>query len=55
MSPAELRHCRDLAALYDMLGEDRIVRMLAEHGVEAGDRARRRAARSLLAVFKAPR
>jgi hypothetical protein len=54
MTAAELRHCEELSALSELVGEDRIVPMLAEHGVQAGDRARRRAARSLLATFSAP-
>lgn len=45
---AELRHSRDLEALCRLLGEDRIIPMLAEHAVAAGDKARHRAVRSLL-------
>ena len=66
MTPAEMRrflkslgmtaardfaHCQDLAALCALVGEDRISPMLAREGVQAGDRARRRAVRRLLAAF----
>jgi hypothetical protein len=44
---AELRHSRDLAALCQRWGEDRIIEMIAREGTQAGDRARRRAVRSL--------
>jgi hypothetical protein len=52
MSDAELRYCRDLAALCEQLGEDLIIPMLAEGSIQAGDRARRRAVRSLLAALR---
>jgi hypothetical protein len=47
MTAAELGDWQDVAALCDQLGEDRIIPMLAREGVAAGDRARRRAMRSL--------
>jgi hypothetical protein len=51
MTAAELRHCQDLAVVCEALGEDRILPVIVEEGVHAGDRARRRATRSLLAAI----
>jgi hypothetical protein len=55
MTAAELRHRKDLNAVCELLGEDRIVPMLAKEGVQAGDRATRRAVRSLLTALTQPR
>jgi len=55
ITAAELRHYRALAALCDAMGEDRIVPMLVERGLQAGDRARRRTVRSLRAASSALR
>jgi hypothetical protein len=56
VSAAELRHCQDFAALCALAGtgEDRLLSMLAREGVQAGDRATRRAVRSLLATLTRP-
>jgi hypothetical protein len=55
ITTADLRHYQALAALCDSMGEDRIVPMLVEHGLQAGDGARRRAVRSLRAASSADR
>jgi hypothetical protein len=55
VTAAELRHRQDLAAVCALVGEDRILSVLAREGVQAGDRATRRAVRSLLAVLHSPR
>jgi hypothetical protein len=44
---AELRRSRDLAALCQRWGEDRIIEMIAKEGMQAGNRAQSRAVRSL--------
>ena len=50
-----LRHCQDLAALCELVGEDRIIPMLSrEESVQAGDRVNRRAVRRLLAALTPP-
>ena len=48
---ADLRQARNLAALCERLGEDRIIPVLARESVEAGDKAQRKAVRSLLAAL----
>jgi hypothetical protein len=54
MTTADIRHCRNMAALCELVDEDSITPTLAKHGVEAADRATRRAVRSLLAALTAP-
>jgi hypothetical protein len=54
MIASDMRHCQELAALCDLANEDRIISMLAEHGVQAGNRATRRAVRGLLAAIRVP-
>jgi hypothetical protein len=51
VTAADLRDCQDLAALCELVGEDRIIPMLARESVQAGHRASRKAVRSLLAVL----
>ena len=50
---AALRHSQDLAALCQQLGEDGIIPVPASESVQAGDKHRRRAVRSLLAALRA--
>jgi hypothetical protein len=51
MTAADIRHSEEFAALCEALGEDRMVSMIAEEGLQAGERARRRAVRRLLTAI----
>jgi hypothetical protein len=51
MTDADLRHCQDVNALCELLGADRVIRMLASESIEARDRAHRRATRDLLSAL----
>jgi len=52
LTGARLRHSRDLAALCERFGEDQVISMLVREGMEAEDRAIRRATRQLVAVTR---
>jgi hypothetical protein len=55
ITAADMQHFQNMVALCELLGEDRIIPMLAAEGVKAGDRWHRRTVRSLLAAIRSAR
>jgi hypothetical protein len=52
ITAADMRHFQNMTALCELLGENRVIPMLADEGVKAGDRWHRRTTRSLLATIR---